>query len=78
MFETRLLVVANGCGFDSHLYSLLIGSWWLHPSLRAGGGRALCLSQSLLLLALSSPELNKARMADLYHLYCWAALSRLV
>ena len=32
MFETRLLIVANGCGFDSHLCSLLIGSWWLHLS----------------------------------------------
>ena len=28
----RLLVVAYGCGFDSHLCSLLIGSWWLHLS----------------------------------------------
>ena len=66
MFETRLPVVANGYGFYNHLCSLLIGSWWLHLPGRGAGGRPLCLSQSLLLLALSSPELNKVRMEELY------------
>ena len=65
LYQTRCKMSKWLKYFGDHLCSLLIGRWWLHISGRgAWGRRPLCLwkatklSQSLLLLALSSPELS--------------------